>query len=176
MVRATYKVCMKTHNTMSLPQNHTHLKLIFLALFAVLCHTGQAQAIALAVPQERITMMEYVLKERPVLAGLVTKAGLTPLLSADAPVTLLAPPESSLKSIEQESPERLRSILLAHILSGTYQEKDLKDGATLKSVGNTTITVCRKKDYTLVNGVRIRQANHQVRNGLLHELDGMFRI
>ncbi|WP_158607179.1 fasciclin domain-containing protein [Pontibacter oryzae] len=120
--------------------------------------------------------MELVIKERPALADLLTKAGLAPLFSADASITLLAPPEAALQSMKQESPERLRAILSAHIIKGSYQEKDFKDGATLKSISGAEITVCRKKDHTLVNGVRIQEANQPAKNGVLHSLSGIIRI
>lgn len=161
---------------MMLQNKHPFLALILIALLAVLTPTAEAQQIALAVPQERTTLMEYVVKNRPVLANLLTKSGLAPLLSGSGPLTLLAPPESALQSITQESPERLRAILSAHILKGAYPEKSLRDGADLPSVEGTKVIVCRKKEHTLVNGVRIEQEGLQLKNGVLLELDGMFRM
>ena len=141
-----------------------------LAVLAVLLPLGQpvlAQDVA-----KRMTLMQYVMQKRPVLAELVTKAGLTPLLSGDAPYTILAPPEAALKELKDLPPVRIRAVLSGHILQGLYQEKDFKDGATLETLAHTNLTVCRKKDHTLLDGVRIGGEHTQVKNGMLHSLSG----
>ncbi|AKD02830.1 fasciclin domain-containing protein [Pontibacter korlensis] len=147
---------------MRLLHKYTHTKLLLIALFLLCWQAGQAQ--------ENASMMEYVIKERPVLAGLLTKAGFAPILSVDTPVTLLAPPEAALQSIATESPERLKAILSNHILKGAHQEKDLKDGETITSICGTSLTIYRKSGKTLVNGIAIQRANLQVKNGVVHEL------
>ncbi|WP_266203634.1 fasciclin domain-containing protein [Pontibacter kalidii] len=153
---------------MKLTQNNLYIKFLLIALFAVWGQVGQAQ--------ENRPMMEYLIQERPVLAGLLTKAGLTPMLSGDAQITLFAPPESALQSINEESPERLRAILSSHIVRGIHLEQDLKEGKTMKSVCSSTgITVYRKKGQALINGVPIQRPNLQVRNGVVHELGGLIR-
>lgn len=157
---------------MSLYNKCTRIKLFFIALFLVLCQPLKAAVLS----QEQGSMMEYVIKERPLLADLVTKAGLAPLLSGGAPVTLLTPPESALQNLREESPERLRAILAAHIVKGEHMEQDLKDGASLTALSGNSLTICRVKGYTLVNGVRIQQADQKVKNGILHELEGVIRI
>ena len=153
---------MKTHH------KYNYIKYIVIVLIAVCTQHVQAQ--------QPTSLLQHVIQERPLLADLLTKAGLAPMLSADAPVTLLAPPEAELESIRQEQPERLRAILSNHILSGTYKEGDLKDGATLKTVGGTGITICRKTDHTLVNGVRIQQPDQQLKNGMLHGISGLIQM
>ncbi|GAB3542195.1 hypothetical protein GCM10027443_42650 [Pontibacter brevis] len=124
------------------------------------------------VPKERMTLMQYVMQERPVLADLITKAGLTPILSDEKPYTLLAPPESELMELQQLAPARLRAVISGHILKGTYLEKDLKDGSSVETLADTKLNVFRKKNYTLVDGVRIESANNKVGNGVLHGLSG----
>lgn len=132
---------------------------------------AQAQDVAL-VPKERMTMMQYLVQERPVLADLVTKAGLTPLLSDEKTYTVLAPPEANLSELQQLAPARLRAIISNHILEGTYLEKDLKDGSTVESLARTKLNIFRKKNHTLIDGVRIESANNQLSNGVLHSLSG----
>ncbi|WP_299758782.1 fasciclin domain-containing protein [uncultured Pontibacter sp.] len=145
-----------------------YFRLLLIVLFVVFSQAGQAQS--------NRSIMEYVIQERPVLAGLLTKAGFTPLLSGNTPITLFAPPESSLQSISKESPERLRAILSSHILKGVYLEKDLKDGKTLQSACDTSITIYRKSGKTLVNGISIERADIQLKNSVIHELSSTIRI
>ena len=137
-----------------------------LILFAGTC----AQA------QGRITLMEQLIKDRPVLAELVTTAGLVPALSGESPYTLLAPPESALAGLRGESPEKLRRILSGHMLSGKYLEKDFKDGAQVKSLSGENLHICRKGGHTLVNGVRITQADQELNNGILQGMSDVLKF
>ena len=148
-----------------------YIKLAAMALLLGLSQPMLAQGTA-TVSTERMTLMQYVMQERPVLAELITKAGLTPILSDDAPYTLLAPPEAELEKLKGLPPVRIRAVLLGHILQGLYQEKDFKDGASVETLAHTKVTVCRKKNYTLLDGVRIAGAHAQVENGMLHSLAG----
>lgn len=155
-----------------------HRLYIKLAVLALLLAPGQPASAqdAAAVPVNRMTLMQYVMQERPVLAKLVTKAGLTPVLSDDAPYTILAPPEAALKSLTDLPPVRIRAILSGHILEGLYHETDFKDGATLETLAHTNITVCRKKDHTLIDGMRISSSNTEVKNGVVHSLSGKLNL
>ncbi|TPE45569.1 fasciclin domain-containing protein [Pontibacter mangrovi] len=141
---------------------------LLLALLAAWAQEGMAQ--------ENSTIMEYLVKERPTLAGLVTKAGFAPLLSGNQPVTLLAPPESALQALKQESPEQLRSILSVHVLRGEYLKKDLKEGQTIKAVCGSPITVYRKGGQTLINGVPLQRTDIEAKNGVIHELGGVLAM
>lgn len=153
---------------MKLTQKNLYIKFLLIALFAVWGQSAQAQ--------DSRTMMEYLVQERPVLAGLLTKAGFAPLMTGDAPITFFAPSESALQGLSNESPERLRAILSSHILKGMYLEQDLKEGKTLKSACSTTnITIYRKKNQTLVNGIPVERSNIQVKNGVIHMLGGVIR-
>ncbi|MDX5420922.1 MAG: fasciclin domain-containing protein [Hymenobacteraceae bacterium] len=154
---------------------NTCLRSVLIVLILACCLPVHAQEVALAVPQERTTIMQYLINERPVLADLVTKAGLTPLLSGSGTYTLLAPPEEDLQSLRNESPQRLRAIVSGHILKGQYQESDLKDGASVETLAGTKINVCRVRGYTLVDGLRINSADKAVKNGVVHSIGGIIR-
>lgn len=138
---------------------------------------SQVQAHTMAVnQQESKTLLQYLIDTQPELANLLTKAGLTPVLSGDETYTLLIPSAENLKSLEDQPAQRVRAVLSGHILKGKYLESDLKDGASVETLAGTKITVCRKKDYTLVDGVRIVNANHVLKNGVVHRLGGMIKL
>jgi uncharacterized surface protein with fasciclin (FAS1) repeats len=154
--------------------NLHNITLSVLLLVALFLSTGAVTAQDAAVqPQQRTTLMQYLIQERPVLAELLTTAGMAPTLSGEASYTLLAPPEESLKSMKGESAETIRATLALHILKGRYSEADFKDGARVETYGGGGVKVCRKKDQTLLNGVKIVAGNTEVRNGVVHELTGM---
>ncbi|NDK54843.1 fasciclin domain-containing protein [Pontibacter fetidus] len=126
----------------------------------------QAQTVA-SVETTRSTMIEYIMKDRPVLVNLLTTAGLIPALSGDSPYTLFAPPEADLKALQNEPADKIRTIMAGHLVKGNYTEKDLKDGAKLEALNGETITICRKKS-TLVNGVSISKPDIALKNGTVH--------
>lgn len=148
-----------------------YIEFAVLALLLALARPAQAQDVA-----ARMSMIEYMVQERPVLANLVTKAGLTPILSDVGPYTILAPPEAELEKLKDLPAVRLRAVLSGHILHGLYQEKDFKDGATIQTLAHTNIKVCRKKDYTLIDGVQLGREPVQVKNGILHSLSGKLNL
>ena len=145
------------------------------ALLLALGWPAQAQDMA-AVPTERINLMQYVMQERPVLADLITKAGLTPTLSEHTSYTIMAPPDAELEKLQDLPPVRLRAMLLGYMLKGLYHEKDFKDGAILETLAHTKMNVCRKKDHTLIDGVRLNSTDKQVENGILHNLSGKLNL
>lgn len=148
--------------------------LAIITLFAVLFTNIRLQAQELASAEiARSSMIEHIVKERPLLVELLTKAGLVPLLSGNAAYTLFAPPESDLNELKNQPVEQIRLIMAGHIIKGRYFEKDLKDGAKLESLNGKTVTICRKEG-TLINGVSIAKANTEVQNGIIHSIHNAF--
>lgn len=142
--------------------------IVAFTLFTILFKNLNVQAQTVASAETaRTTMIEYIMKDRPVLVGLLTTAGLIPTLSGDSPYTLFAPPESELKALQNESADKIRMVMAGHLVKGKFNEKDLKDGAKLQALNGETITVCRKKN-TLVNGVSIITPDTELKNGVLH--------
>ena len=147
---------------------------VLLTLFAFLFTNLSLQAQNLASAEaSRTSMIEYIMKDRPILVNLLTTAGLIPELSGDSPYTLFAPPEASLKALQNESSDKIRMVMAGHIVKGKYSEKDLKDGAKLEALNGETITICRKKS-TLVNGISIASADTELKNGTVHALNSAF--
>lgn len=147
--------------------SNTILKITLIA-FLFTSINLQAQNLASA-ETARTTIVEYAVKERPVLVELLTTAGLLPVLSGDAPYTLFAPPEAALNALKGQPAEQVKLVLAGHIVKGKYSEKDLKDGAKLETLNGQNITICRKKN-TLVNGVAIAKADTELKNGVVHTL------
>lgn len=147
-------------------------QLVIVVLLVCYAQEAMAQELTQLSPQ-RQKIMPYLVQEKPVLAELITKAGLSPYLSEDRPYTLLAPDENVLSKATQNSPQQLRQLLAKHILKGEYRETDLKDGATIETLAGTEIFICRKEEHTLVNGIRIKVADQVLQNGIIHTLDGV---
>jgi uncharacterized surface protein with fasciclin (FAS1) repeats len=142
--------------------------LLTLAVFILSTINLQAQDLAIAA-SARTTMIEQIMKDRPVLVELLTTAGLVPLLSGNSPYTLFAPPETELIAFRSEPAEKVRMVMAGHLVKGHYTEKDLKDGAKLEALNGKNIMIYRKK-ATLVNGVSIVRADIEVKNGIIHTI------
>ena len=141
-----------------------------ITLLAFLASSINLQAQTLASSETaHTTIVEHVIKERPVLVELLTTAGLLPVLSGNAAYTLFAPPESELSVLKGQPAEQIKLVLAGHIVKGKYTEKDLKDGAKLETLNGQSITICRKKN-TLINGVAITKADTELKNGVVHGL------
>jgi uncharacterized surface protein with fasciclin (FAS1) repeats len=151
--------------------NLVYFLLVILNLAVI--RSAFAQDIA-SLPAERVSILQYIMDDRPVLVSLLTTAGLVPVLSGDAPHTLLMPPEKQLESLKKESPDKIRSVLSGYILKGSFLERDLKDGASVEALNGKKLKICRK-DGTLINGVLMSKPNHEVRNGVVHQLQDMLK-
>ncbi len=140
--------------------------IILLCLFA---QQSQAQ-------DDRASMLQYAITNNPVLGDVIAKAGLAPILSGDGMYTLFLPPNSELNNLKNEPAQRVRTVLSGHIIKGKYLEGDLKDGASIETLAGTKVIICRKKDYTLVDGVRITKSNIEVKNGIIHNLSSSIKL
>ena len=124
---------------------------------------------------QRTTIIQYVIKERPVLAELLTTAGMAPALSGNASYTLLMPPEARLQELKGQPVEKIRAVMAMHLIKGAMTGSDFKEGSRLQNYGGATLNVCRKKDSTLLNGVQFRTADLALRNGVVHEIAGVLQ-
>lgn len=151
-----------------------YIYLGFLLLIAFFLSAESAKAQDTAASQ-RSTLMQYIIDERPVLAELLTTAGLAPALSGSTDYTLLAPPEASLQVFKGQSAEKIRSVLAMHIIKGKYKATDFKEGAKVTTYGGETLYVCRRKGNTLLNGVKLQAGDREFRNGLVQQVESLLQ-
>ncbi|MDO6390724.1 fasciclin domain-containing protein [Pontibacter sp. BT731] len=145
-----------------------------IVLFVAFSLTSK-QAVAQDSELQRTTIMQYVINERPVLAELLTTAGMAPALSGSTAYTLLMPPEASLQELKGQPVETIRAVMAMHLIKGTLSATDFKEGSRLQTNGSASLNVCRKKDNTLLNGVQLHTADIALRNGRVHELGGVLQ-
>ncbi|MBX0333707.1 fasciclin domain-containing protein [Pontibacter sp. HSC-14F20] len=134
-----------------------------------------SQAVAQDAALQRTTIMQYVINERPVLAELLTTAGMAPALSGSTSYTLLMPPEARLQELKGQSVEKIRAVMAMHLVKGALSGTDFKEGSNLQTYSGATLNVCRKKGNTLLNGVELRPTDIALRNGTVHELTGLLQ-
>ncbi|ARS34010.1 fasciclin domain-containing protein [Pontibacter actiniarum] len=115
--------------------------------------------------------------ELSTLAAALRRAELVDALNATGPYTVFAPendafealPDGVLEELMQpENKARLKEILNNHVVAGRLTVSELKDGATLKTVGGEQLKVSKKGEKVMINGAEVLQPNVESENGVIH--------
>ena len=109
----------------------------------------------------------------------LTLAGLTDTLSSDEPYTVFMPTNNAFEAMpgtqeEQlfNNEDRLREVLLNHIVKGRYSEANLSDGDQLTTLGGTTLNI-EEEDGKYVSGAGIIEGDIYAENGVIHVMNGV---
>ncbi|PSR55316.1 hypothetical protein AHMF7605_18295 [Adhaeribacter arboris] len=122
--------------------------------------------------QTNITLADAIAlsSERPILLELTFQADVLTTLSEKEVYTFFAPSEEALQELQYENAQKLRAILLHHIVPGKYLLTDLKDSLTLPTLAGDSLTVFRKKREVLVDSVPVNRTNEMAKNGVIHSI------
>ncbi len=114
-----------------------------------------------------------------ILTKAIKAAGLEETLGTKGSYTVFAPtdeafgklPEGSLdKLMLPENKEKLRSLLLYHVLPGVFTSSDLKDGEVKTSNGEK-IEIDIESDHVEVEDSKVAKADLMLNNGVVHSID-----
>jgi uncharacterized surface protein with fasciclin (FAS1) repeats len=150
-----------------------------------------ALAVMVAVPamaQDRPSIPELLTDDADgrftTLLAAVEAAGLGETLSGEGPFTVLAPTDDAfaaafeLLGITAEdalaNPELLTSILLYHVVPGSYFFRDLTTGPTLDTaLEGSTVSFNLTRGVFTVNNINIGDVDNLASNGIVHVIDGV---
>jgi uncharacterized surface protein with fasciclin (FAS1) repeats len=115
------------------------------------------------------------------LAAALEAAGLIDALTGEGPFTVFAPtdeafaklPAGTVESLlKPENKEKLKSILLRHVVSGNVSAKQVMklNGRTVKTLEGSSIKVSTMNGVT-VDDARVTKADIQASNGVIHVID-----
>lgn len=112
---------------------------------------------------------------------LADRAGLMALLRSPGPLTLLAPEDEFFVDIEDgggltillNQPERLREIVLYHLLPGTWPRAAFRDGQAIATLQGKEVVMLGQADMIEVNGQRLSGHEMGARNGTIHPIASM---
>jgi uncharacterized surface protein with fasciclin (FAS1) repeats len=159
---------------------HKRLAAVVLVLLAVLT------AVPVLAQQERPTIPEWLTNDADgrftTLLAAVDAAGLTETLSSDGPFTVLAPTNDAFDTALSflgvtadelmADTERLRDILLLHVVPGTYFFRNLTSGPTLDAaLEGEAVTFALDGGVFTANGVAITDVDNVASNGVVHVLE-----
>ena len=119
------------------------------------------------------------------LVAAVQAAGLVDTLKGDGPLTVFVPSNEAFERLTSaafhdllhpEHKEKLKALLLAHVIPGQLRMADLKQHMEIRSAGGPKLDV----DYHFITGVKVGTANHmahvqnsdvEATNGVIHVID-----
>ncbi|QTN31719.1 CIA30 family protein [Akkermansiaceae bacterium] len=116
------------------------------------------------------------------LIAAVKAAGLVDALSADGPITILAPtdeafdrlPEGTVESLlQKENLGKLRSILTGHAIPGKVSAGDALNARKAKSISGQTINFAIKDGTLKANSSTILSTDIACDNGIIHIIDAV---
>jgi uncharacterized surface protein with fasciclin (FAS1) repeats len=129
------------------------------------------------------TIVDFVVgnPELTALTTAVVRAGLVDALNSDGPFTLFAPnngafgalPSAVLSTLltNDEFIPHLVNLLLYHVVSGEVFAIDLSDDLTVTAANGEDLFVTLPP--LAVNGMKVRSADNDVSNGVVHIIDGV---
>lgn len=157
------------------------------ALLSLLAVVG-AQPLAAKVPVPQQTAKPANIVETAVAAGqfktlaaALEAAGLVDALTGDGPFTVFAPtdeafaklPAGTVESLlKPENKEKLKSILLYHVVPGSVTAKQVMqlNGRTVKTLEGSSIKVTTVHGVTIDNA-RVTKTDIHASNGVIHVID-----
>lgn len=117
------------------------------------------------------------------LVKLVKAAGLVEALQGPGPLTVFAPtdkafaklPQSTLDALSKpENKEKLKAILLYHVVNGKVTAKDvmaMKSPTSVETLNGAKIKITHDKTTVRVNNARVTKADLMASNGVIHVID-----
>ena len=111
------------------------------------------------------------------LVKAVKAAGLTDALTTGGPFTVFAPtdeafaklPDGTLQSL-LDQPEKLKSVLLYHVVSGTVKAADVMKLTSAETLEGQPLAI-GTEDGVTVDGAKVLKTDIEARNGVVHVID-----
>ena len=114
------------------------------------------------------------------LAAAINAAGLTEVLQGDGPFTVFAPTDTAFAKLrpgtvesllKPENREKLRSILLAHVVPGRVFADQAWKMDSAKTAGGATISLRAAAGTIIVDNAAVTIPDIEARNGVIHVID-----
>jgi uncharacterized surface protein with fasciclin (FAS1) repeats len=116
------------------------------------------------------------------LVAALKAADLVSTLQGDGPFTVFAPtndafdalPDGTLDDLlKPENVEKLKAILLYHVVGSQVESSDLSDGAMLDTVEGSSVTAHIDDDGVKINDANVIKADVEASNGVIHVIDAV---
>ena len=114
------------------------------------------------------------------LTAALQAAGLVDALKGKGPFTVFAPTDDAFAKLPKgtlddllkpENKDKLKGILLYHVVKGKIPSKSIKGSAAPKTLQGGKLDVKAGADGVTVNGAKVIQADIKAKNGVIHVID-----
>lgn len=114
------------------------------------------------------------------LVTAVKAAGLVETLKGKGPFTVFAPTDEAFAKLPKgtvegllKDPEKLKGILLYHVVSGNVMAKDVVklNGKSAKTVQGSSVKITVKGDKVMVDNANVVKTDIDCSNGTIHVID-----
>jgi uncharacterized surface protein with fasciclin (FAS1) repeats len=114
------------------------------------------------------------------LATALQAAGLVDTLKGKGPYTVFAPTDEAFAKLpagtvedllKPENKEKLRAILLYHVVAGKVTAKQVMKMKSAKTLNGESVTIAVKDGKVMVNNATVTQADIEASNGVIHVID-----
>jgi transforming growth factor-beta-induced protein len=114
------------------------------------------------------------------LASLLTKAGLVDTLSTGGPFTVFAPTDAAFAKVPKamldalaESPARLKSVLLYHVVPGRVTAADVVKLDSAKTLERSSLAIKVADGSVFIDGAKVTTPDVTASNGVIHVIDSV---
>ena len=101
------------------------------------------------------------------------------MLQGDERLTLFAPDNDAFKRMDIEKdlnePEKLKSILKYHQVSGEFWATNIKEMETLATIEGKTLTIALDEGSTVVDNGKFVKTDIECSNCIIHIIDNVFK-
>lgn len=152
----------------------------FAAVFVSLLALSLATGAGAAEPPKDIVDTAVSAGSFQTLVAAVQAADLAATLKGKGPFTVFAPtdeafrklPEGTLDSLlKPENKEKLRGILLYHVVPGKVTAKRVTKMSSAKTVGGKELQIAVKGGSVMINTAKVEKADIETSNGVIHVID-----
>jgi uncharacterized surface protein with fasciclin (FAS1) repeats len=128
--------------------------------------------VAVAVGAGSFNTLVAALKAADLVGALQGKGPFTVFAPTDAAFAAL--PAGTLESLlKPENKEKLKSILLYHVVSGKVMSGDLKGTVNAATLQGQTVSIVAAASGVTVNGAKVVKADVAASNGVIHVIDAV---
>jgi uncharacterized surface protein with fasciclin (FAS1) repeats len=114
------------------------------------------------------------------LASLLTKAGLVDTLSTGGPFTVFAPTDAAFAKVPKatldalaKSPDKLKSVLLYHVVPGRVTAADVVKLSSAKTLEGRSLSIKVADGSVYVDNARVTTPDVMASNGVIHVIDSV---
>jgi len=161
-----------------------HVRKTGLAIMAAALMLLMASQAGIAQPKAEKDIVDTAVAagQFKTLATALQAAGLVDTLKGKGPFTVFAPTDEAFAKLpagtvedllKPENKEKLKSILLYHVVAGKVTSKQVVKLHSAKTVNGQSVTISVKDGKVMVDNATVTKADIEASNGVIHVIDSV---